>query len=263
MDPISLLKTLWRYWRVVLPVVLLTVAAAFYVFTAQRTYTAEATYALMAPKVPTEHDIEVNPALGKANSDNPYLRSPDGLLSQVLITKLSVRQVASSLEEMGLSGDYAVTPGASGAGIGFILQIQATGTSPSQSMATVDELGRRMSSELYSVQKVNGADDSYLMRAQVVQPADSAQEAYSTRLRSIIVLAVAGVVVLFGAVSVARSFERRPRGRRVHRSRRKPSLPPVETVDLELPAVAPPLVAAADGGADGLRAAPATVGHGG
>ncbi len=207
MGPSGVLKTIWHHKWVALAVIILTAAASFYIFTSQRTFTSTATYALIAPKVPTDREIELNPSLAKINSDNPYLRSPDGLLSQVLITRLSTRQAASSLQDAGLASDYTVTPGASGASVGLLLQIQATGKNPSQAIATVDALGKRMQSELKDVQKVNGADDSYLIKAELVQPGDTAQEVYTSRLRSIVVVAVAGLIALLAAISISRRVE--------------------------------------------------------
>ena len=106
MDPISVLKTLWRHKWAALPVALLTIIACVYVmFFAQRTYEATMTYALLSPKTPTEAELRAQPELAAINGDNPYLRSGDrALLAQVLITKLGAQETAEQLTESRAGG---------------------------------------------------------------------------------------------------------------------------------------------------------------
>ena len=110
MDPISVLKTLWRHKWAALPMALLTIIACVYVmFFAQRTYEATMTYALLSPKTPTEAELRAQPELAAINGDNPYLRSGDrALLAQVLITKLGAQETAEQLTSLGLGAEYTV-----------------------------------------------------------------------------------------------------------------------------------------------------------
>lgn len=216
MDPISVIKTLWRHKWVAMPVVMLTIAACVYVmFFAQRTYQAGMTYALITPKLPTTVEMEKNPQLANVNGDNPYLRSPDStLLSQVLITKLGAQETVKSLQERGLGTEYTVAQ-ASSFGSGMLLELSASGTSPEQAVETAVALGDRLTSTLHDVQKINGADESYLFSALPVDGPGQAEEIFSSRLRTLIIVAVGGVVLVFGAVSIARSLELASAGRRV------------------------------------------------
>ncbi|WP_433876423.1 hypothetical protein [Sinomonas atrocyanea] len=216
MDPTTLFRTLWHHKWVALPVVLLTALGCLYVFTTDRTYVSSASYAMISPQLPTDRQMELDPNLAKVNRDNPYLRSSDVLLSQVLIRKLSDKPVAEELVSKGLSGEYAISPGTPGQGFGLILQIEASARTAEQATATVNELGKRLDADLYAVQKVRGADDSSLITAEPVT-APNAEESFSSRLRTMIIVAVAGTVVLFSSVSVARALElaaSRRRGRR-------------------------------------------------
>ena len=208
MDPISVIKTLWRHKWVAMPVVLLTIAACVYVmFFAQRSYQASMTYALITPKVPTAVELEASPQLAKVNADNPYLRSPDStLLSQVLITKLGAQETLESLQDQGLGTEYTVAQ-ASSFGSGMLLELSASGTSPEQAVDTAVALGNRLTSTLRDVQKINGADESYLFSALPVDGPGQAEEIFSSRLRTLIIVAVAGALLVFGAVSIARSLE--------------------------------------------------------
>ncbi|GAP54959.1 Wzz/FepE/Etk N-terminal domain-containing protein [Arthrobacter sp. 92] len=216
MDPISVLKTLWRHKWVALPVVMLTVVACVYVmFIAQRTYQATMTYALITPKMPTAAEMEKNPQLANVNGDNPYLRSPDStLLSQVLITKLGGQDTVQRLQQQGLGTEYTVSQ-ASTFGSGMLLQISASGTSPQQAVETAMSLGKQLTTTLHDVQKINGADESYLYSALAVDGPGQAKEMFSSRLRTLIIVAVAGAVLVFGAVSIARSLELASARRRI------------------------------------------------
>ncbi|MDV8149806.1 Wzz/FepE/Etk N-terminal domain-containing protein [Arthrobacter sp. B10-11] len=216
MDPISVLKTLWRHKWVAMPLVVLTIAACVYVmFFAQRSYQATMTYALITPKVPTALEMQEDPKLAKINGDNPYLRSPDStLLSQVLITKLGAQETLKSLQDQGLGTEYTVSQ-ASSIGSGMLLVLTASGSSPEQAVDTAVALGTRLTTTLHDVQKINGADEIYLYAALPVDGPGQAEEMFSSRLRTLIIVGVGGVVLVFGAVSVARSLELASAGRRV------------------------------------------------
>lgn len=208
MDPISVLKTLWRHKWAALPVALLTIFACVYVmFFAQRTYEATMTYALLSPKVPTEAELQARPDLAAVNGDNPYLRSGDrALLAQVMITKLGAQETAEHLADHGLGAEYTVAQSLS-SGSGMLLEISASGKSPAQAVDTATELGRRLNTTLRDVQTINGADDSYLYSALAIDGPGQATEIFSSRLRTLIIVAVTGALLLFVSVSVARSVE--------------------------------------------------------
>jgi hypothetical protein len=208
MDPLSVLRTLIRHKWVALPVVLATLVAGVYVmFFAPRSYEAGMTYALITPKVPSTAELQTNPDLARINGDNPYLRSPDStLLSQVLITKLGGQETADELKRRDLGTEYTVAQ-ASNLGSGMLLQLSAAGTSPEQAVATVKELASVLTSTLYHLQKVNGADDAYLFSALPVDGPGEAKEIFSSRLRTLIIVLVGGAFLVFGAVSIARSLE--------------------------------------------------------
>jgi hypothetical protein len=208
MDPISVLKTLWRHKWAALPMALLTIIACVYVmFFAQRTYEASMTYALLSPKTPTEAELRAQPELAAVNGDNPYLRSGDrALLAQVLITKLGAQETAEQLASLGLGAEYTVAQSLS-SGSGMLLEISASGKSPAQAVDTATELGERLNTTLREVQTINGADDSYLYSALTIDGPGQASEIFSSRLRTLIIVAVAGALLLFVSVSVARSVE--------------------------------------------------------
>jgi capsular polysaccharide biosynthesis protein len=205
MDPVAVIRTLWHHKIIVLPVLLVTALAALYVYTlAPRSYEAKATYAIVNPKIPTAAELEKNPQLSNLNSDNPYLRSADSsLIAQVVGTRLSDDATGDALLRDGLSTDFTVQrPPAS-----FLIEISAVSSSKDKAIATVKALGARLESDLLAIQAVNGADARYLYTSLMIAAPDNATEQFSSRLRSLIVVLVAGVVLTFGAVSIARGLE--------------------------------------------------------
>lgn len=205
MDPVAVFKTLWHHKLIVLPVLLVTALAALYVYSfAPRSYEAKATYAIVNPKIPTAAELEKNPALNSLNTDNPYLRSADSsLIAQVVGTRLNDDTTGDALLRDGLSTDFTVQrPPAS-----FLIEISAASESKEKAVATVKALGARLENDLLAIQSINGADERYLYTSLMVAAPDNATEQFSSRLRSLIVVLVAGVVLTFGAVSIARGLE--------------------------------------------------------
>ena len=212
MDPVDVLRTLWkeRYWA--LPVVLLTMVAGCYAYGfGPRTFETGASFAVIAPTLPSDDEIAQDPRLGRLNKNNPYLRSSDPtLISDVLVTRMTAQDVPDRLEEAGLSSEYTI--GQSPTGDGLVIDVTGIASSPRVSQSTTARLGRMLVTELRTMQKVEGADDRFLFTALTITPPAEARERYSSRLRSVIMIALAGVVLTFAAVSAGR-FVRSVRSR--------------------------------------------------
>lgn len=208
MDPISVLRVLWNHRLIAFSVLALTAAAGAYVFFfSARSFESVAVYALVNPQVPTAIQIERDPTLSELNSDNPYLRSSDtSLAAQVLVSKLSADDVADTLKARGLSTEYAVTR-AEWSGQGLVLTVTADAETPAGSIATTKALSRMLVDQLRAIQTINGADERYLYTTLEVQAPDRAKEQISNRMRALIIVGVGGFVLLFGAVSIARSID--------------------------------------------------------
>jgi len=207
MDPMSVLRTMWRHRRYVLPAVLVTVIAAAFVFQfGPRYYQSSMSYALVNPIIPTDAQMELNPSLKKLNSDNPYLRASNPtLITDVVVSRLNAGNTADAIAARGLSSDFKVEkdPG----GNGFVIVITGVGTSPSRSLDVTEALSAMLLDDLRTVQKVNGADDTYMYSALLVAAPSRATEQFSSRLRSVISILLAGLVLIFGAVSLGRWVE--------------------------------------------------------
>lgn len=206
MDPLAVFRTIWQHRMVAIPIAVLTALAAVYVFQfAPRSYQSSSTFAMINPDIPSELDVIKHPELDNLNTKNPYLRSSDpSLIVQVLLTRLNDESTADKLVEQGLSDQYSVSRGVGGVN-GFLVDITGEGETPEKSIATTQALGQLLQEYLHDAQKVNGADDVYLFSSIVVNSPDKATEQFSSRLRALIVVFLCGVVMMFGAVSIARS----------------------------------------------------------
>ncbi|MCG7288068.1 hypothetical protein MHY85_19090 [Cellulomonas sp. ACRRI] len=204
MDPTDVLRTLWQQRWYVLPALLLTLAAAAYVYGfAPRSYEATSTYALVNPAVPTTEELERDPALAALNGDNPYLRSADtNLITDAVIARLGSASTVRQLEADGVGTDYGVGPGVGGTG--FVVDITGVGPTPEAAIATATAVGTVLAAELEDLQRVNGADDRYLFTPLLLTPPDDATEQFSSRLRAVIIVLLGGAVLVFGAASLGR-----------------------------------------------------------
>ncbi len=207
MDPSSVLRAIWHQRWYVLPALMITLVAVIYVLQfGPRNYESTISYALVNPDAPTELEIEDEPELEKLYSDNPYLRSSNpALITNVMFTRLSSQTTAKNLEDQGLSPEYTVGRGEFGDG--FVLDITGVGTSPGESVATTAALGDFLVEELREVQTVAGADDMYLFTALLIDQSEEATEQFSSRLRAVIGVLIAGAILVFGVVSLGRWLE--------------------------------------------------------
>jgi Sec-independent protein translocase protein TatA len=202
MDPVDVLRRIWQQRWFALPALVIAIVAAVLVFLfGPRDYESTASYALVNPDIPTAAEIAADPALGKLDANNPYLRSSDPtLVGNVAMTQLNAPGTADELQAKGLGTTYTAAPAAGASG--FIVQITASGSTPAQSIATTKELGIMFTGALRSIQTVDGADDRYLYTALEVSTPDRATEKLSSRLRTVIIVAVGGVILIFAAISL-------------------------------------------------------------
>lgn len=204
MDPTDVLKALWQQCWYVLPALLIALTAAGYVYQfAPRSYESTATYALVNPAVPTLEELKADPALAALNADNPYLRSADAnLVTDALLVQLNAKPTAETLKAAGVGAEYRAALGEGGNG--FVVDITGIAATPDGAIATASAIGTILEQKLREQQKVNGADDLYLFTPLELAAPTSATEQFSSRLRSVIMVLIAGAVLVFAAASLGR-----------------------------------------------------------
>jgi hypothetical protein len=219
MDLLVIARKLWRYKLLTVPVVLLTLCGAVYVVAVKEpVYETSSSYIMInPPPPPTEEAIARNPALGRIHADNPLARfSDETVIADVLSTSMANRSAGQALLKEGADPRYKVE---SASALGFsspILKITAQGGSPEVAVKSAELVGNAVTRELERMQKADGVDPKYWIKAQQVEAPDHAELRASSQLRMLVGVLALGAVLLFVVVSVAdalttlRSERRRP-----------------------------------------------------
>ncbi|MCZ7525055.1 MAG: hypothetical protein M5U14_00870 [Acidimicrobiia bacterium] len=192
MDLLTAVKIIFRRWAVVLPVLLLTVAAAFLISTRiSPTYSARGSVVFLPPS----EGGAANPWSGF----NPALQTTATLIGQVLDAD---DQRQAFLDE-GLSGEYRIVApyDPTRAVLAPTLELSVDTTDPEVALATIRELVTRIQTELEDQQEDSGASEDTWIQSRALTVADQAVEQNTARYR---VLAI--VVLLGGAAAVSLAF---------------------------------------------------------
>jgi hypothetical protein len=205
MSLLLIVRKLWRYKLFTLPIFALVIAGSVYVFAVKApTYEAGATYLLVnPPSPPTDAQIAAKPALGRIDSDNPYMRFSDlTVVVQVLATRLSSEEARKALANQGADPNYTVEPSSEFGFSAPIIQITGTGTTPAAAVHTADLVGEAVTKELDQMQMIRGVDELYRINAEVVVGAHHATLKASGKLRVLVAVFALGTILMFIAVSV-------------------------------------------------------------
>jgi hypothetical protein len=227
MDLVAIMQSIWRWKLVTIPVLLLTIAGIAYEGVLKpATYSAQASYILLAPPAPpTADQVAKDPALAKVNTNNPYLRFGDlsivvSLLAQTMTTQSEqqaiVRQGGDPRYTVGLSDAYAT--GAP------IVQIQGIGDSPTAAIRTVQIVGAATKQMLYTLQAAQGTNSTYMITTLPISTPATATPQVSSKLRTVIAVFVAGMILLFMAISTMSGLAER-------RAKKRPLKPAADEVD--------------------------------
>ena len=203
MSLLLILRKIWKYKLVTIPICLLVLVGAFYVVAVTApTYEASATYTLLPPKPPpTDADIARDPALAKVHSDNPYTRFSDqSVLVQLLAGRLNSDENRAALIKKGADPNYLAQPSAEFGFSAPILQITGMGTTATAAIRSTALVGEDLTAELDRMQ--SGVDKEYRINAEAVVPAMDAKLKPSGKLRSLVAVMVLGLIMLFMAISV-------------------------------------------------------------
>jgi hypothetical protein len=205
-DLLAIARKLWRYKLVTLPIVFLTFCGAVYVVAIKSpVYETTSSYIMInPPPAPTDVEIARDPSLGRIKADNPFARFGDGsVVVDVLASSIANKGQAETLLREGVDPRYKVE---SGSALGFsspILKITAQGASPAIAVRSAKLVGGAVIKQLNLMQKAEGIDSRYWIKAQQVETPDDAQLRPSGQLRMLVGVLALGTILLFIAVSVA------------------------------------------------------------
>lgn len=213
MDLISMAQILWRRKILTIPLLILTALGAFYVVKVKPpTYQAQSSILMVPPSPPTAAQIAADPALGKINPNNPYMNYGDySVVADTLIDTVTdsanqralATQGADPRYQLALSTDYGNPP---------IIDITGVGHSPQIAMRSAELVTQAAEADLYKLQANAGVNRLYMIRATQLITPTAATSSMSGKLRTLIAVLAAGMLLLFVAVSLAEAVEKRRNG---------------------------------------------------
>lgn len=200
MDLLLAARTVWRYRRAALAVLLLTVLAAVGLAAGQRPeYTASASFVLInPPPPPTDAELRANPALATARPDNPFARfdSP-WVIVDVLAKAVTTDAARAALVRAGADRRYLVAVSAQYGLASSIVQVTGVGSSAESAVRSARLVSRAATDELYRMQRAQGVDRRYLITALALEVPRTATLHAASRLRSLLgVAGLGGVLTL-------------------------------------------------------------------
>ena len=201
MSLLLILRKIWNYKLVTLPIVALVLAGSFYVMAVEPpTYQSSATYILIPPPSPPTA-TSGSPTNNRTN--NPYSRLSDpSVLVQVLASQLNSDEFRRGLATRGVASTYTAQPSAAFGFSAPIMQITGTGTTATAAVTTTTAVGRALTQTLDQMQQARGVDKAYWITTEAVVPAADATLKPSGKLRSLVAVLVLGTILLFIAISI-------------------------------------------------------------
>jgi hypothetical protein len=206
-DLLSIVRKVWRYKLVTLPVILLTLCGAVYVVAIKEpVYEASSSYVMLnPPEPPTEEQIARDPSLRNINADNPYARFSDQtVMVEVLSSRIGSESSRRALLKAGADPRYEL---ARDSDFGFsspIVKITARAASPAAAISSVKLVSKSLTRELDRMQR--DVDARYRIKANQIDPPDHAELKASGQLRMLVGVMALGAVLLFIVVSVAEAL---------------------------------------------------------
>jgi hypothetical protein len=239
MDLLILARKLWRFRRLTLPIIALTLAGAVYAVALKSPqYEATASYLLInPPPPPTADQIREHPELANVRTDNPYTRFGDqSVIVEVLSRSLGSASARDALAAKGADRHYTVESAVRWGTSTPIVQVVGTGATPAAAARSAKVVSDAVTGELNRMQAVQHVDARYRITTLQVQAPNDPQLQPTGQIRMLLAILAAGTIMLFIAVSFADALQSLAAERRVAR-RQEPWTPD----DL----------AVVDGGADG------------
>jgi hypothetical protein len=216
MDLFTMVATIWRHKFATTPVILITLIGAAYIMVLKPpTYTSNAEVLLVnPPPAPTVAQIAADPALGKVNSNNPYLAY--GNLVQVADIVIDVSNsptTGKTLQSEGVTSKFTVALENS-----FqnppVIQVSGTGSSSAVAINTAALVTTEVIDALRQIQADQHVDPAYMITAEEFVKPTAATRSSSSKLRDLIGFAALGLILILIAVSIAQSLEKRRNARK-------------------------------------------------
>ena len=210
MDLVSIIKEAWKGKWVVLPVLLLTLVGVAYILVVRPPeYVSNSALALIyPPAAPTSSQIASDPALGKVNANNPYAAYGDlTVVGAVVQQAMGGDGIVNQLRKQGVEDGYSITSDPTTTNP--IIHVEGVGATPAAALRATTILGQQIDTTLNQLQANEHVADHYRITAQVLNTPSVPTLKISSKLRSLIAVLVAGVIIMFIALSIRRGIVER------------------------------------------------------
>ena len=208
MDLLAMFRAVLRNRRFTIPVILLMLVGGVWVFFfSSPTYEATSGYVVFEPPVaPTASEIARDPALAEVHADNPYARVEPSVVAGIIVKRASNPRARAALTAEGADPRYKVVSGGAYGVASPAVDITGVGSTAASAVKTADLVGDRLEKEVNDIQSAQLVDDRYRVKAVQTEAVQGAQLKESSRLRSLLGVLGAGLVLLFVAVSIGEAI---------------------------------------------------------
>ena len=211
MDLLSVIQSLWRHKLVTIPVLVLTLLGALYVVKIKpAAYEASASILLANPQgAATPSQIATDPALKKANPYNTFVSYGDlTVVADTVIQLVTAPTAQQALIQSGVGPSYQMAL-STAIGNPPIINITGVGPSPQEAIRSAALLVDASKTDLHNLQVKQGIDNFYMITAVEIVDPTQATRSSSGKLRSLIAVLGAGLILLLIAVSVTDAVDKR------------------------------------------------------
>ena len=210
MDLASITREVWKGKVVVLPVLFLTVAAAAYILVVKPPeYTSTSALTLInPPAAPTTNQIAGDPSLGKVNANNPYVAFGNlTVVVAVVQQAMASDTIVAQLRKEGVEDGYTLTSDPTTTNP--ILHVEGVGPTPAAALRATNILDRQVGTTLNQLQANERVAGQYRITTQVLNTPSVPTMKVSSKLRSLIAVLAAGLIMMFIALSIRRGIVER------------------------------------------------------
>jgi len=211
MDLLSIISIVWRHKLAAIPVVLLTIAGAFYVIAIKApVYQATSSLLLLgAPNPPSAGQIAADRKLAKINPNNPYVNFDDlPVVADAVINVVTSNTAEQTLAAQGVNPEYQVVL-STDFGNPPIIEITGIGRTAAEAMRGASLVTSTAVADLYQMQKAQGVNNAYMITSTELVKPTQAQTTVSGKLRTLIAVLGIGALLLFVVISLAEAVARR------------------------------------------------------
>jgi hypothetical protein len=207
MDLLSIVREVWKGKAAVLPVLFLTFIAAAYVLVVRPPeYASNSALTLIyPPAAPTSNQIASDPSLSKVNADNPYEAYGDlTVVGAVVQQAMGSDSIVAQLRKEGVEDGYSITSDPTTTNP--IIHVEGVGATPAAALRATTILGEQIGATLNQLQANEHVADHYRITTQVLNTPNVPSLKISSKLRSLIAVLVAGLIMMFVALSIRRGI---------------------------------------------------------